>query len=146
MPEVQGSWCVGPDWNSGLGGYSFYIKIFCKVWMCHRGIDGESSVRGCDPVPIVIDTASQPSIPEDLNLHEALLFFVKRRRVKVWPMLFRQIPAGCDKGCWQDFSVEVYLVELLSCHHLGVAVGVCEEFQGSSLVGLYKWQQYISVN
>jgi len=65
----------------------------------HVGIDGDSSVRGCDTVPIVIDTASQPSIAKDLNLHEAVLFFVKKRRVEVWPILFRRILAGCDKGC-----------------------------------------------
>jgi hypothetical protein len=44
----------------------------------HSGIDGDSSVRGCDVVPIVTDTASQPSIPEDWNIHEAVLFFVKK--------------------------------------------------------------------
>jgi hypothetical protein len=63
------------------------------------GTDGNSCVRGCEPVPIVKDTASQPSIPEDLNLHEAVSFFVKRHRVEVWPLLFRPILAGCDKGC-----------------------------------------------
>jgi len=97
---VQDSWSVGPDWNSRLGGYSFYIKIFCNIWVCHSGIDGESSVGGCDTVPIVNYTASQFSTPEELNLHAAVLFSGKRRRVKLWPKLLRRILAGCDKGCW----------------------------------------------
>jgi len=31
-----------------------------------------------------------------------------------------------------------YLVELLSCHQLSVTVGVCDDLQDSSIVGLYK--------
>jgi len=109
------------------------MNIFCKIWLCHSGIDGEPSIRGCDTVPTINDKASQPSIPEELNLHGAVLFFWKKGAgSKCGWLLFRRALSGCDNGCSKDVSAEVYLAGLLNCHHLLVAVGVCDDFQESS--------------
>jgi len=41
---------------------------------------------------------------------------------------------GCHTSelCWEEFSADVYSTGLLNCRHLGVAVGVCNDFQQSS--------------